>query len=163
MDPAHLVGSFRCWMVPGGSVSRVRVLLTAMVILHGLDGSARSKLPISASKGRCPPSCTITFTPFTHCKKIISDQLDQTFTHRLVCGKRNVLNSYSPPLSNSEHFPLSGQFLCLHPWSSVWAPLPPAHTTPSQWNPSQQGPVWCRCSWQGPACRSLDPSEEHQT
>lgn len=48
----YLVTSLKCWMVPGGSVSRVRVLLTAMVILQGMLGSLRSKLPISASKGR---------------------------------------------------------------------------------------------------------------
>lgn len=63
----YLVTSLKCWMVPGGSVSRVRVLLTAIVILHGMLGSLRSKLPISASKGRWPPLCSVTFTPFTHC------------------------------------------------------------------------------------------------
>lgn len=58
-----------CWMLPGGRVCGVRVLLTAMVILHGAVGSLRIKLPISASKGRWPPSCSVTFTPFTHCKR----------------------------------------------------------------------------------------------
>lgn len=63
----YLVTSLKCWMVPGGSVSRVRVLLTAMVILHGMLGSLWNKLSISASKGRWPPLCSVNFTPFTHC------------------------------------------------------------------------------------------------
>lgn len=58
-----------CWMIPGGRVCRVRVLLTAMVILHGIVGSLRITLPISASKGRWPPSCSATCTPFTHWKE----------------------------------------------------------------------------------------------
>lgn len=64
----HLVRSFMYWMVPGGRVCSVRVLLTAMVILHGIVGSFLIKLPISASKGRWPPSCSVTLTPFSHCQ-----------------------------------------------------------------------------------------------
>lgn len=67
-DWVYLVLSFMYLMDPGGRVSRDRVLLTAMVILHGWVGSLRSKAPISASKGRWPPLCSVTFTPFTHCK-----------------------------------------------------------------------------------------------
>lgn len=65
---SYLVRSSMCWMIPGGRVSRVRVLLTAMVILHSAVGLLRIILPISASKGRWPPLCSVTFTPFTHCK-----------------------------------------------------------------------------------------------
>lgn len=51
-DKGYLVRSSMCWIIPGGSVSRVRVLLTAMVILHATVGSLRMTPPISASNGR---------------------------------------------------------------------------------------------------------------
>lgn len=57
------------WMEPGGSVWGVRVLLRATVMRHREPGLPCTTLLMSASKGRCPPSCSTTCTPFTHCKE----------------------------------------------------------------------------------------------
>ncbi len=66
---SDLVRSFMYWMVPGGSVSRVKVLFTAMVIRHTLPLVCRSTPLMSASNGRWPPTCSVTLTPFTHCER----------------------------------------------------------------------------------------------
>lgn len=55
-------------MVPGGRVLGVSVLLMAMVMRQEDRGPLWTSLLISASKGRWPPSCSATWTPFTHCR-----------------------------------------------------------------------------------------------
>lgn len=92
---SNLVRSFMYWMVPGGSVSRVKVLFTAMVIRHVLPGLWRRTPPTSASKGRWPPACSVILTPFTHCNMgritdqcvTVTNQMSQRHLHHYSCDK----------------------------------------------------------------------------
>lgn len=65
---AHLEVSILETMVPGGKVLGVSVLLMAMVMRQEDRGPLWTSLVMSASKGRWPPSCCATWTPFTHCR-----------------------------------------------------------------------------------------------
>lgn len=63
---AHFWGSLPNVKDPGGSVVGDRVLLTATVTRFALWKFATPF--ISASKGRWPPTCVITYCPLTHCQ-----------------------------------------------------------------------------------------------